>query len=141
MEIRKTRQRLKTLEALAGLGVSHGFEIASTANLKPGTVYGVLATFEEAGFVESRWEPEDDPKGRPRRRLYRLTPEGVELLQAYRAHFAAAASPGLIATISNELHAAIDQVWGGMFQYGVKVEKERQLKALEEYRKHRKPAD
>ena len=56
MEIRKTRQRLQILQILGDLGVSHGFEIASKASLKLGTVYGVLMSFEQEGFVESRWE-------------------------------------------------------------------------------------
>jgi len=139
MEIRKTRQRLHTLEALGALGISHGFEIASKANLKLGTVYGILTVFEDGGFVESRWEPEAEALGRPRRRLYRLTAKGVDLLQDYQTHFGPDSSLGLMATISRELHAAIDQVWGGMFQYGVKVERDRQKTALEAYRKQAPP--
>ena len=119
MEIRKTRQRLHTLEILADLGVSHGFEIASKASLKLGTVYGILMSFEQEGFVESRWD-EDEPQGRPRRRLYRLTTRGQQLLSEYQAHFGPEVSLGAIAAVTRELKTAIDQVWGGIFQVSVK---------------------
>lgn len=128
MEIRKTRQRLHTLEILSALGVSHGFEIASKAGLKMGTVYGILMGFEQEGFVESSWEL-DAPAGRPRRRLYRLTELGHELLVEYQAHFGPADSLGPVAVVAKELKTAIDQVWGGMFQVSVRREKDRQQAA------------
>ncbi len=128
METRKTRQRLYTLEILSALGVSHGFEIASRANLKMGTVYGVLMGFEQEGFVESSWEL-DAPAGRPRRRLYRLTVRGQALLGEYQVHFGPRISLGPVAAVARELKTAIDQVWGGMFQVSVTREKNRQQAA------------
>ena len=128
MELRKTRQRLLTLETLNALGVSHGFEIASKASLKMGTVYGVLIGFEQDGCVESSWEL-DPPAGRPRRRLYRLTARGHDLLVEYQAHFGPQVSLGPVAAVARELKTAIDQVWGGMFQLSVRREKDRQQAA------------
>ncbi len=121
MEVRKTRQRLHTLQLLEQLGVSHGFEIATKAQLKLGTVYGVLMTFEKSGHVESCWEPEQ-PQGRPRRKLYRLTDAGHTLLSEYQAHFGPEVTRGFLASISQELHSAIDQTWGGMFDLANKAE-------------------
>jgi DNA-binding PadR family transcriptional regulator len=128
MDVRKTRQRLVALEVLALLGESHGFEIASKAGLKLGTVYGVLMGFEQDGVVSSAWE-EDAPAGRPRRRLYRLTERGHELLDEYRAHFGPKVERSWLAAVSQELHTAIDEVWGGMFRAGSRREMELQKAA------------
>lgn len=68
----------------------YGSEIAEAAGLMSGTVHPILARLEGAGWVESRWE-DVDPQvaGRPARRYYRLTGEGVrhataELARALR---------------------------------------------------------
>ena len=61
----------------------YGSEIASAAGLMSGTVHPILARLEAAGWVESRWE-DVDPQlaGRPARRYYRLTGEGVHSARA-----------------------------------------------------------
>jgi DNA-binding PadR family transcriptional regulator len=57
---------------------------ASDGRIKRGSVYVLLARMEAKGFVESRQEP------RPRgaiglpRRLYRATPYGLKVRDAYR---------------------------------------------------------
>ncbi|MGH3874317.1 MAG: PadR family transcriptional regulator [Pseudonocardiaceae bacterium] len=58
----------------------YGLEIGRAVDLAPGTVQPILHKFEEIGWLESRFE-EIDPSdaGRPRRRYYRLTPDGAEL--------------------------------------------------------------
>ncbi len=58
----------------------YGLEIGRLAELPSGTIHPILARLERCGWLESRWE-EADPKqeGRPRRRYYRLTPDGVVL--------------------------------------------------------------
>ena len=68
----------------------YGIEIGDAAHLPSGTVHPILARLEGLGWVESRWE-EIDPSaaGRPARRYYRLTPDGVAaarsaLARAYR---------------------------------------------------------
>jgi DNA-binding PadR family transcriptional regulator len=57
----------------------YGLEIGKAVGLAPGTVQPILHKFEEIGWLESRFE-EIDPSdaGRPRRRYYRLTPDGAE---------------------------------------------------------------
>ena len=47
-----------------------------------GTLYKALSRLEEAGLLESRWDDASHEDGRPRRRLYSLTPKGM---QAYEA--------------------------------------------------------
>lgn len=57
----------------------YGVEIGAAAGLPSGTVHPMLARLEGAGWVESRWE-DIDPRaeGRPARRYYRLSPDGVQ---------------------------------------------------------------
>jgi PadR family transcriptional regulator len=54
----------------------HGYGIARDTGLKSGTLYPILIRLADRGLVETRWE-EGQPAGRPRRHLYRLTPEGL----------------------------------------------------------------
>ena len=67
---------LQVLLASPG-GGCHGFAIAKEVKRPTGSVYPILARFERLGWVESHWESEQPEHGRPRRRLYRLTPEGL----------------------------------------------------------------
>jgi DNA-binding PadR family transcriptional regulator len=56
----------------------YGLEIGQQAELPSGTIHPILARLERCGWVESHWEDEDPHQvGRPRRRYYRLTPDGV----------------------------------------------------------------
>jgi PadR family transcriptional regulator, regulatory protein PadR len=56
----------------------YGLEIGKAAQLAPGTIHPILARLESWGWLESRWEDLDPhDAGRPRRRYYRLTPDGV----------------------------------------------------------------
>ena len=68
----------------------YGAEVGALAGLPSGTVHPILARLEGLRWVESRWE-DVDPRtaGRPARRYYRLTADGVEearrsLARAYR---------------------------------------------------------
>ncbi|WP_318036718.1 PadR family transcriptional regulator [Streptomyces chengmaiensis] len=57
----------------------YGLELCAMAELQSGTVHPILARLEAAGWLESRWEDVDpSERGRPRRRYYRLSPDGVE---------------------------------------------------------------
>ena len=56
----------------------HGLEIGLAAGLRGGSLYPVLSKLEDAKLVTSTWEDVDPSEvGRPRRRLYRLNPNGV----------------------------------------------------------------
>ena len=65
-----------------------GADVARFSRLPSGTLYPILLRFESAGWLSSRWE-EIDPKhaGRPRRRLYRLTPTGAVRAQTIFSEF------------------------------------------------------
>jgi PadR family transcriptional regulator len=71
----------QTLAVLAALSAQpsawqHGYAIARDTGLKSGTLYPILIRLADRGLMEARWEDEQ-PAGRPRRHLYRLTPEGL----------------------------------------------------------------
>ena len=54
----------------------HGYAIARDTGLKSGTLYPILVRLADRGLMEACWE-DGQPAGRPRRHLYRLTPEGL----------------------------------------------------------------
>ena len=68
----------------------YGVEIGAAAGLPSGTVHPILARLEGLRWLESRWEEIDTrAAGRPARRYYRLTADGVQwaraaLARAYR---------------------------------------------------------
>lgn len=71
----------QTLAVLAELCATpsrwrHGYGLARVTGLKSGTLYPVLIRLADRGLVEACWEDEQ-PAGRPRRHLYRITPEGL----------------------------------------------------------------
>lgn len=75
---RVTPATLDVLEALMGPDEElYGLKIAQNAGRKAGSVYPILARLEEAGWVESAWETEERDERGPRRRFYRLGPDGL----------------------------------------------------------------
>jgi DNA-binding PadR family transcriptional regulator len=83
------------LEALLGdpQRELYGLEIGEAAGLRSGTVHPILARLEGYGWLESHWEDVDpSAEGRPARRYYKLTAEGVRAARAAltRAHRPAA---------------------------------------------------
>jgi PadR family transcriptional regulator, regulatory protein PadR len=74
---------------LADVSARHyGYDLMKAAKLPSGTLYPMLARLHDQGLVTSEWElPPGDASGRPPRRYYQLTGEGVraarlELAQA-----------------------------------------------------------
>ncbi len=72
----------------------YGLEIGEAAELRSGTVHPILARLEGVGWLASRWEDIDpQAEGRPARRYYRLTADGVP---AARAALASAYRPSSV---------------------------------------------
>jgi DNA-binding PadR family transcriptional regulator len=71
-------QTLSVLTALCAepSAWQHGYALARQTGLKSGTLYPILIRLADRGLVEACWEEEPVP-GRPRRHLYRLTPDGL----------------------------------------------------------------
>ena len=71
--------------------VRYGLEICAATGLPSGTIHPILARLENLGWLESDWEKIDPQQaGRPRRRYYRLSPDGLSqarnsLAQAHAA--------------------------------------------------------
>lgn len=58
----------------------YGLELSAATALPSGTLHPILARLENLGWVSSAWEEIDARKeGRPRRRYYRLNPNGLAL--------------------------------------------------------------
>lgn len=71
-------------------GCRYGFDVMDATGLPSGTVYPLLRRLDDAGAVRSEWEEraEARERGRPRRRLYRLTDEGRRAVEAARDRLA-----------------------------------------------------
>lgn len=57
----------------------YGYDLMRAAKLASGTLYPMLARLQDEGLVESRWEPAGQSGGRPPRRYYQLTADGVRV--------------------------------------------------------------
>ena len=75
---RVTPQLLTVLAALldAPDQESHGWALMRATGLGGPSIYRNLERCEDVGLVTSRWEASTEP-GKPRRRLYKLTPNGA----------------------------------------------------------------
>lgn len=73
-------QTLRVLEAFLEHPTQEfsGADVHRRSGLASGTLYPILLRLESAGWFISRWEAVNPmTEGRPRRRLYRLTPAGL----------------------------------------------------------------
>jgi PadR family transcriptional regulator len=79
--VARQRFSIQTVSVLAVLAAEpaawlHGYLIAKQTGLASGTLYPILIRLADRRLIEARWE-EEQPAGRPRRHLYRLTGEGL----------------------------------------------------------------
>lgn len=78
-QIRMTDATLDVLEVLLSLDDElYGWRIAKQARRPTGSVFPILARLEHLKLVESEWESSESAARGPRRRFYRLTPDGLE---------------------------------------------------------------
>jgi PadR family transcriptional regulator PadR len=69
----------------------YGYDLMKATRLPSGTLYPMLARLQQEGMVDSQWEEQrSDAGGRPPRRYYRLTAEGVRVA---RLELARASTP------------------------------------------------
>jgi len=79
-DVRMSLQTLRALEAFLENPADQlsGADVQKRCGLASGTLYPILLRLEAAGWFVSQWESIDPSSaGRPRRRLYRLTPGGL----------------------------------------------------------------
>ena len=69
---------------------AHGYQMVErlrehtdTASIDPGFLYRTLRQFEKEGYVKSTW---DVGTPGPARRVYEITPDGIEYLHAWAEH-------------------------------------------------------
>jgi PadR family transcriptional regulator, regulatory protein PadR len=74
----------------------YGYDLMKAARLPSGTLYPMLARLHDQGLVSSQWEnpPED---GRPPRKYYQLTAEGIRVARLELAQAARSAATGAAA--------------------------------------------
>jgi PadR family transcriptional regulator, regulatory protein PadR len=94
---RLTTQTLTVLGAMLSAPEAdwYGLSLSKCSGLKPGTIYPILDRLLKLGWLERRWEDIDPvAKGRPKRRLYRLTATGAPAARlALDAHIASLRRP------------------------------------------------
>jgi DNA-binding PadR family transcriptional regulator len=70
----------------------YGYDLMKAARLPSGTLYPMLARLQDQGLVASEWEAQrDDAGGRPPRKYYQLTGEGIRVARVELAQAALAA--------------------------------------------------
>ncbi|HSM06949.1 MAG TPA: PadR family transcriptional regulator [Longimicrobiales bacterium] len=64
-------------------GRAYGLDLVAGTGLPSGTVYPTLGRLRKRGLIRAHWEDQRvaDRDGRPRRRYYDLTPEGLRVLE------------------------------------------------------------
>lgn len=89
--VRMSFQTMKVLECFLDnpTDLLAGADVQKRSGLASGTLYPILLRLEAAGWFVSQWENVDPAAaGRPRRRLYRLTPSGLARASEVFASFA-----------------------------------------------------
>jgi PadR family transcriptional regulator PadR len=70
----------------------YGYDLMKAAKLPSGTLYPMLARLQQDGLMDSEWEAQrEDAGGRPPRKYYRLTAEGLRVARLELAQAAASA--------------------------------------------------
>jgi PadR family transcriptional regulator PadR len=77
----------------------YGYDLMKAAKLPSGTLYPMLARLQDEGLLVSEWEPpRPDAGGRPPRKYYRLTVDGVRVARLELAQASMDAGRGAIGT-------------------------------------------
>jgi PadR family transcriptional regulator PadR len=71
----------------------HGYDLMKAARLSSGTLYPMLARLHDQGLVSGAWETQaGDVGGRPPRKYYQLTGEGIRVARLELARVSASRS-------------------------------------------------
>lgn len=75
----------------------YGYDLMKSAGIKSGTLYPMLKRLLDEGIVVAEWEAEaPTPGGRPPRRYYKLTGEGVRTARIELAEYTARPDTGTL---------------------------------------------
>ncbi|MGL5824081.1 MAG: PadR family transcriptional regulator [Nocardioides sp.] len=107
MKRRRTKARAAiAVELLARRDAVHwGYELSRNAGVGAGSMYPFLSDLLEQGFLEDGWEDLPHGAGRPARRYYRLTDDGI----GYLRDFLGAASPRVRGSASSLRPRRVEQ--------------------------------
>lgn len=92
MKLTGTLQRVLQVFVADATARHYGYDLMKAARLQSGTLYPMLARLQDEGLVTSQWEEAQAPDGRPPRKYYQLTAEGVRVARAELARASQAAS-------------------------------------------------
>ncbi|TWG24872.1 PadR family transcriptional regulator [Actinoplanes teichomyceticus] len=83
----------------------YGLDLMGATGLASGSLYPILHRLQDAGWLTARWEDIDPSElGRPARRFYRLTPDGVSQARSALARLRAqTAVPGIVGLATRSL--------------------------------------
>ncbi|BCJ46023.1 hypothetical protein GCM10010168_49710 [Actinoplanes ianthinogenes] len=83
----------------------YGLDLMRATGLASGSLYPILHRLQDAGWLTTRWEDIDPATlGRPARRFYRLTPDGVSQARSALARLRAqTAVPGVVGLATRSL--------------------------------------
>ena len=71
----------------------HGYDLMKAARLSSGTLYPMLARLHDQGLLTAAWEAQaGDVGGRPPRKYYQLTGEGIRVARLELARVSASRS-------------------------------------------------
>ena len=91
MKLTKPLERVLRVLLAEPAAAHYGYDLMKAARLASGTLYPMLARLQQEGLVDSEWEDRSqDAGGRPPRKYYRLTAEGVRVARLELAHASAA---------------------------------------------------
>ncbi|NIR52002.1 helix-turn-helix transcriptional regulator [candidate division KSB1 bacterium] len=68
-----------------GLEIIKCLKEECNTNFFLGTLYNVLSRLEKRGYVTSHWDDDDTNRGGMRRKYYRITSDGIRVLENKKA--------------------------------------------------------
>ena len=88
---RMSRYLIPAILLLLAEKSSHGYELTeryselgfTEANFDPGAIYRTLKLLEVEELIKSKWDTEEIG---PAKKIYSITPEGIEMLSGWTAH-------------------------------------------------------
>jgi DNA-binding PadR family transcriptional regulator len=94
-DVQVSMPMLKVLRVMVDqpLKQMYGLELMKAAEIKSGTLYPLLARLTQAGWLEAEWEQHDPDAGRPPRKFYRLSKDGMARARTTLAEAHAATAP------------------------------------------------
>lgn len=94
MKLTRPLERVLTVMIADPSAPHYGYDLMKAAKLPSGTLYPMLARLQQDGLVDAEWEAQrQDTAGRPPRKYYRLTAEGLRVARLELAQAASSVPP------------------------------------------------